>query len=130
MMRLNEAIEEEAEVFVLLAIVCRKRSPGLRLRNKGPSRKPSPRCRGGRIAAQSMVTRKRLQELTENYRLSIAAEDLQLLGGVWYITHAGLLRIACRRRCTGIRATLVDRFSRIGLDSSDRHFALTDMGSS
>ena len=55
----------------------------------------------------SMVTRKQLQELTENYRLSIAAEDLQLLGGVWYITHAGLLRIACRRRCTGVRATLV-----------------------
>ena len=58
--------------------------------------------------ALSIVARWRLKELTEDYRLSIAAGDLQLLGGVWYITHAGLLRIACRKRCTGIRATLVD----------------------
>ena len=58
--------------------------------------------------ALSILARKRLKELTENYRLTIAAGDLQLLDGRWYITHAGLLRIACRRRCTGIRATLVD----------------------
>jgi hypothetical protein len=56
----------------------------------------------------SIVARRRLKELTEQYRISIVAGDLQLFGGVWYITHAGLLRIACRRRCAGIRATLVN----------------------
>ena len=51
---------------------------------------------------------KHLRELTTKYRLSVAAGDLQLLHGRWYVTHAGLLRIAERRRCTGIR-TSVDR---------------------
>ncbi len=51
---------------------------------------------------------KQLKELTAKFRLSVAAGDLQLLEGRWYVTHAGLLRIAQRRRCTGIR-TSVDR---------------------
>jgi hypothetical protein len=50
----------------------------------------------------------RLKELTAKYRLSVAAGDLQLIEGRWYVTHAGLLRVAERRRCTGIR-TSVDR---------------------
>src|SRR5580704_2952153 len=50
----------------------------------------------------------RLRELTAKYRLSLAAGDLQLIEGRWYVTHAGLLRVAERRRCTGIR-TSVDR---------------------
>jgi len=49
-----------------------------------------------------------LKELTAKHRLSVYAGDLQLFEGRWYITHAGLLRIAERRRCTGIR-TSVDR---------------------
>jgi hypothetical protein len=59
----------------------------------------------------SIVASKRLHELTNEHKLSIAAGDLQLLGGVWYITHAGLLRIACRKRCSGIGTTLVDHRS-------------------
>ena len=51
---------------------------------------------------------KQLKELTAKFRLSVAAGDLQLLDGRWYVTHSGLLRIAQRRRCTGIR-TSVDR---------------------
>ncbi len=47
-----------------------------------------------------------LKELTGRYALSVAAGDLQLLDGRWYITHAGLLRIAQRRRCSGIRTAL------------------------
>ncbi len=58
--------------------------------------------------ALSIVARRRLRELTQQYRVSIAAGDIQLLGGVWYITHAGLLGIACRRRCVGIKATLIN----------------------
>jgi len=47
-----------------------------------------------------------LKQVTNKYALSVAAGDLQLLGGHWYVTHAGLLRIAQRRRCLGI-TTLV-----------------------
>ena len=44
-----------------------------------------------------------LKKLTETYGLSVAVGDLQLLEGRWYITHAGLLRIAERDGCAGIR---------------------------
>jgi hypothetical protein len=44
-----------------------------------------------------------LKELTGKYSLSVAAGDVQLLDGRWYVTHAGLLRIAQRRRCAGIK---------------------------
>jgi hypothetical protein len=47
-----------------------------------------------------------LKELTGRYALSVAAGDLQFLDGRWYITHAGLLQIAQRKRCLGIRTTL------------------------
>ena len=49
---------------------------------------------------------KALDSLSTKYGLSIALGDLLLLDGKWYVTHAGLLRIAQRRRCHGIRASL------------------------
>jgi hypothetical protein len=52
-----------------------------------------------------------LKDLTEAYALSITLGDLQFLDGRWYVTHAGLLRIAERRRCRGIRTVLQERFS-------------------
>jgi hypothetical protein len=54
----------------------------------------------------SKTTLIHLKELTRKHRLSIAAGDLQLLEGRWYVTHAGLLRIAERRRCAGIRTSI------------------------
>ena len=42
-----------------------------------------------------------LRDLTKRYSLRIASGDLLYLAGTWYITHAGLLRIAHRRRCVG-----------------------------
>jgi hypothetical protein len=59
----------------------------------------------------SIAAIKHLKELTAKHRLSVAAGDLQLLEGRWYVTHAGLLRIAQRRRCTGIRASVDRRLS-------------------
>lgn len=47
-----------------------------------------------------------LANFTKAHGLSVAAGDLQFLDGRWYVTHAGLLRIAVRRRCSGIRTTL------------------------
>ena len=47
-----------------------------------------------------------LRKLTAEYRLSMALGDIQLLDGRWYVTHSGLLRIAQRRRCLGMRTAL------------------------
>jgi hypothetical protein len=54
----------------------------------------------------SQAALRNLKELTGRYALSVAAGDLQFLDGRWYVTHAGLLRIAQRRRCSGIRTAL------------------------
>ena len=53
----------------------------------------------------------RLQDLTRRYGFSVAAGDMQLLNGVWYVTHAGLLRLSLRRKCAGIKTTSVDQLS-------------------
>ena len=47
-----------------------------------------------------------LKDLTNRHALSVVAGDLQLLDGKWYVTHAGLLRIADVPRCSGIRTSL------------------------
>ena len=43
-----------------------------------------------------------LSVLLRVHRLSVKCGDLILLNGGWYITHAGLLRLACRKRCRGM----------------------------
>lgn len=52
-----------------------------------------------------------LAELTKQFRFSVAAGDIQLLEGRWYVTHSGLLRLARRRACLGIRTLLDKTFS-------------------
>ena len=54
----------------------------------------------------SIFVTKHLRMLTDGYALSLAAGDLILLEGRWYITHAGLLRFAQRKRCFGINTAL------------------------
>jgi hypothetical protein len=49
-----------------------------------------------------------LKELSARYSFSVSAGDLLILNGRWYVTHAGLLRIAQRNRCSGMR-TAVDK---------------------
>jgi hypothetical protein len=56
-------------------------------------------------------TLRSLQELIKQYRFSVAAGDLQILEGKWYVTHAGLLRLAQRRRCAGITTSLQQHLS-------------------
>ena len=51
-----------------------------------------------------------LQCLTSRHRLRVVSGDLQLLGGHWYVTHSGLLGIAERRHCSGIRIQPVWKF--------------------
>jgi hypothetical protein len=55
------------------------------------------------------ITRQNLRELTNGCAVSISAGDLQLIDSRWYVTHSGLLRLAQRRRCAGIRTTLVEK---------------------
>ncbi len=52
-----------------------------------------------------------LRQLTRLLTVSVAAGDLLLLHNVWYITHAGLLRIAQRRHCFGIETFLNEHLS-------------------
>jgi hypothetical protein len=49
-----------------------------------------------------------LKDLTEQLELSVAAGHLTLIDRNWYVTHAGLLRIAQRNHCSGMR-TAVDK---------------------
>jgi len=51
-----------------------------------------------------------LKELTTDHLLCVALGDLILLEGCWYVTHAGLLRLARSKRCSGIRVQPVRDF--------------------
>jgi hypothetical protein len=51
-----------------------------------------------------------LEELTRSYSLSVASGDLSYLDGKWYVTHPGLLRVARRSRCAGIRVEPAQEF--------------------
>src|SRR5713101_4878857 len=55
--------------------------------------------RSWEISAEQVAV---LRVLTEELQLSVAVGDLRLLDGKWYVTHAGLLRVARRNHCSGI----------------------------
>jgi hypothetical protein len=59
----------------------------------------------------SRIALRSLRELTARYSLSVAAGDLQLLDGRWYVTHSGLLQIATQRGCRGINTMLQEKLS-------------------
>jgi len=52
-----------------------------------------------------------LKEISKRHELAVAAGDLLVLDGRWYITHTGLLRVARRNHCCGIQSALVERYS-------------------
>ena len=52
-----------------------------------------------------------LEDLTEELKLSVVAGHLRLIDGNWYVTHAGLLRVARRNHCSGIRVLPLSEFS-------------------
>ena len=51
-----------------------------------------------------------LRSLTKTYGFAVALGDLLLLESKWYVTHAGLLRLAARSRCHGIQVQQVRDF--------------------
>jgi hypothetical protein len=49
-----------------------------------------------------------LRKFSETHSLDVAAGEIQFLDNRWYVTNAGLLQIARRNRCSGIR-TIVEK---------------------
>jgi hypothetical protein len=62
----------------------------------------------------SRIALRTLRDLTVKYSLSVAAGDLQFLEGRWYVTHSGLLQLASRKGCRGIKTILQERLSDVG----------------
>src|SRR5579864_3102153 len=60
-----------------------------------------------------------LRWLSEDFKLSVLDGDLILLQNNWYVTHAGLLRIAKRNRCSGMKVQFIRELS----DPAARRFA-------
>ena len=52
-----------------------------------------------------------LRDLTRTLRLSVSRGELLCLEWKWYVTHAGLLRIAQRSGCSGIRTAVEKQLS-------------------
>jgi hypothetical protein len=61
------------------------------------------RNRWGTLRAEAIAC---LADLTKRHSLSIGAGHLSMLDGRWFITNSGLLHIAQRRGCVGIKTTL------------------------
>ena len=57
------------------------------------------RSRWGKLDSEAMA---QLKILTTKYCLSLVVGEIQLLNNHWYVTHAGLLGIAQRKKCFGI----------------------------
>jgi hypothetical protein len=55
-----------------------------------------------------------LDHLTKQFSFCIAAGDVILLNGRWYVTHNGLISLAFRERCNGISTSVVRRYSESG----------------
>ena len=65
------------------------------------------RTRIGKLGRESQAA---LSSLTHDYRFALALGDMLLLDGKWYVTHTGLIRLATRRKCLGIRVEPVPQF--------------------
>jgi hypothetical protein len=62
----------------------------------------------GEIAGARLTA---LRHLLQRYKLSVALGEVIDLDNHWYVTHSGLIRLATRRRCDGIKTTLQQRLS-------------------
>ena len=62
----------------------------------------------GRMPASALQG---LKELLVRHRVSVASGDVTYLWNSWYVTHAGLLRVAHQRHCCGIEVVPVPGFS-------------------
>jgi hypothetical protein len=50
-----------------------------------------------------------LRSLLVKYKFSVVRGEITRIDNHWYVTHAGLIQLAARRQCSGIRTFLQDR---------------------
>jgi hypothetical protein len=62
------------------------------------------RWRGNQVGRIAIV---QLREMTMKFGFSLPLGDLTYLDRGWYVTHAGLVRLASRKRCVGIEVQQV-----------------------
>ena len=62
---------------------------------------------GNELSRASLAT---LRALCEEFQFSVAIGDLLFLNNSWYVTHAGLLRLARRKRCSGVQVRPTAQF--------------------
>ena len=65
------------------------------------------RLAGAAWGPLSKIARQGLRELVTKYAFSVALGDIYFIDGAWFVSHAGLLRLAKRCRCSGIQAAPV-----------------------
>lgn len=53
-----------------------------------------------------------LRDLTVSLGLSVSRNELLWIGGSWYVSHSGLLRVAHRRKCLGIHTSIESKVSK------------------
>jgi hypothetical protein len=63
---------------------------------------------------------KSLETLSMDFNFSLTDGELQFINGCWYVTHTGLLRLARRKKCSGIHVQAVDSLC----DSTASRFVL------
>ena len=62
---------------------------------------------GKELSQASLAT---LRALCEEFQFSVASGDLLFLDNSWYVTHAGLVRLAHRKSCSGIQVRPTAQF--------------------
>ena len=72
------------------------------------NRRLAKRFWAGRLSAANLD---KLIPLTRTLGLSVSTGEILYIDGNWYVTHAGLLRIALRQHCLGIRTAIQERQS-------------------
>lgn len=63
---------------------------------------------------------KSLEALSNDFNFSLGKGELQFINSYWYVTHTGLIRLARRKRCSGIHIEAVDSLC----DSAANRFVL------
>jgi hypothetical protein len=58
----------------------------------------------------SLTATDSLAYLVRRFGISVSLGDVLYIDGRWYVTHSGLLRIAHRRGCSGLRTNLLSKF--------------------
>src|SRR5271154_1451842 len=52
-----------------------------------------------------------LRALLVRYKFSVILGEITRIDSRWYVTHSGLLQLASRRKCRGIRTSVQERLS-------------------